>query len=132
LQITVSRTISMGHRLPSYDGICASPHGHNVKVELTIHPHRKFLDFKYVDKVLQSVLEPLDHAMVLQADDVLYEFCVQNSWRCLALPFEPTTEALAQWLFRVAHAALLPEGEVLELTVHETDKYSATCKGVNI
>jgi len=124
--ITVQRTISMGHRLPSYDGICASPHGHNVRVVVDISPRFGFLDFKRVDAVLDAVLEPYDHAMCLQASDPLLDFCLAQNWRVVPLPWEPTTEAIARELYKTLAASLQEDGTVVKLTVHETDKYSAT------
>lgn len=124
-QITVSRTISMGHRLPSYRGICASPHGHNVRVEVTLYAGERFLDFKEASDYLGHVLADFDHAMVLAGTDPLLEGLRAFAFRTVALSVEPTTEALAQFVYNDMAASYT----VLAVTVHETDKYSATVTG---
>jgi 6-pyruvoyl-tetrahydropterin synthase len=121
--ITVTHTISMGHRLPSYDGVCSSPHGHNLRVEVQVRvPPDVFLDFKLVSGHLAGILAPLDHAMVLHDKDPLAHVLLVAGFRVVKLSSEPTTEALAQYVYaemaRHAHA-------VVRVTVHETDRYSA-------
>ena len=49
MTITVNQTVSMGHRLPSYDGLCSSLHGHNLRITATVEVGDEFLDFKQVD-----------------------------------------------------------------------------------
>lgn len=126
MTITVQRSISMGHRLPSYQGICSSPHGHNIRVEVTISvPRGEFVDFKSVDQVLQETLEPMDHAMVLQREDPLLKILQDMKFRTYPFTPEPTTENLAQHIGQMIHLRGL---EVMQCTVHETDKYSATAQ----
>lgn len=128
MEITVEHTISMGHRLPSYKGICSSPHGHNVRVEVVLTVI-DFCDFKEVSDSLRGILEPLDHAMVLHHEDRLYVYLFQLGFRVVALSVEPTTENIAQYVFNKMQE-MYPRGEfcsrVSRVIVHETDKYSAT------
>lgn len=117
----------MGHRLPSYKGICSSPHGHNVRVEVEIAlPKGEFLDFKTVDKALAEVLAPYDHAMVLYRHDPFAHYCTTQGFRIVLVDEEPTTEFLAElFLKRVQHEM---RHEVKRVTVFETTKYSATVR----
>lgn len=130
--IHVQRTISMGHRLPSYDGICASLHGHNVTFEVMVHT-TSFLDFKVVDHALGILLSAMDHAMVLHDQDPVIAALRQLPFpqRVVLLNVEPTTEALAQLIFNEMQAALVatgqPEYAVVEVKVYETAKYAASC-----
>ena len=119
--ITVSHTISMGHRLPSYDGICASPHGHNVKVEASFES-TTFLDFKKVQEELRDLLHDFDHAMVLHRKDPLVEVLTDMMFRVVVLSEEPSTEVIAQYLFDQLYAR---EYRPACVTVYETEKYSA-------
>jgi 6-pyruvoyl-tetrahydropterin synthase len=120
--IEVQRHISMGHRLPSYKGVCSSLHGHNVKVTATIAVE-EFLDFKDVSNYLSNILEAMDHAMVLHADDNLVPLMQTiPGQRLLCLSVEPTTEAIAQLVYN----ELAAEYDVTAVTVNETDKYAAT------
>lgn len=134
--ITVSTTISMGHRLPSYDGICSSPHGHNVTVDVNVAwSGRGFLDFKQVAFALNRVLADFDHAMVLWQHDPLLKLLdewpdpggQQPGFRTVALSVEPTTEAIADYIFNQMNLGFVVES----VTVHETAKYSATSHSAN-
>lgn len=126
MQITVQHTISLGHRLPSYKGICSSPHGHNARVVATVDVKEdSFLDFKRLSDRLWTVLEPMDHAMVLHDKDTpLIAVLEKYDFRHVLLDVEPTTEALATYIF----SELRQHGYlILSVVVHETEKYSATC-----
>ena len=129
MHINVSHTISMGHRLPSYDGICSSPHGHNVRVEVCLRvPDREFIDFKDVSDQLRYILEPLDHAMVLLEEDPVVADLTKHRFRVVTLNVEPTTENIAAYVYFKLRVAF--PGKLSYVTVHETDKYSATCTGL--
>lgn len=126
MTIVVEHTISMGHRLPSYEGICSSPHGHNMRVEVEIETFNKFIDFKSVKDHLISVLAYMDHAMLLWEHDPLLKVLLGMQFRVYIMYSEPTTEAIAAHIY-----ALLTAGykDLRRVTVFETDKYSATCRG---
>lgn len=132
--ISVKHTISMGHRLPSYNGICRSPHGHNVTVSANINTIT-FLDFKHVKDDLVTLLTAFDHAMVLHVDDPLFETLRQFGFRLVALSHEPTTENVATALFNEFHI-LYPNLRVI--AVEETASYCAianeigACKVVEV
>jgi 6-pyruvoyl-tetrahydropterin synthase len=113
----------MGHRLPSYNGICASPHGHNVRFEVEIETGNTFLDFKTVAGVLKEILEPLDHAMVLYEKDPFVPLLQQlPDARIVLVAEEPTTEFLSIWV----GTRMACWYRAIRCTVYETDKYSAT------
>lgn len=132
MTVTVQRTISMGHRLPSYQGICSSLHGHNVRTVVTVRCTEGFLDFKHIDGWLENVLSDLDHAMVLYEQDpmvhVLHTALPGDFLqRLVLLTVEPTTEALAQLVFNEMSSYCFVE----EVVVHETDKYQASCTRID-
>lgn len=125
--ITVSHTISMGHRLPSYDGICNSLHGHNVRFEVSVETGDVFYDFKVLKDHLIHIIRDFDHALVLHTEDPLLPL-IQGAFRTqrfVVLNVEPTTETIAQYVFDQLRAKL--GRMVTSVKVHETDKYSATC-----
>jgi 6-pyruvoyltetrahydropterin/6-carboxytetrahydropterin synthase len=112
----------MGHRLPSYDGVCASMHGHNIRVEVDLYTP-EFLDFKEVDETLRTLLSALDHSMVLyQHDEFAKVLSPLKGQRLVLLSVEPTTENIAQLIFNGMKDAYTGVTSVL---VHETSKYSA-------
>jgi len=121
--ITVEQTISMGHRLPSYDGICSSPHGHNVRFVVSVRTEG-FFDFKHLSGDLLRVIADFDHAMVLAGSDPIVQFLEGMSFRLVLLNVEPSTEAIAQVVFN--ELSRNTGYEVLTVVVHETAKYSAT------
>lgn len=124
--ITVGRTISMGHRLPSYNGVCSSLHGHNVRIEVTLRVSNEFVDFKAVDTYLAELTDSLDHSMVLYDGDPWLGVLRELPTRIVTLNVEPTTEALAKLVSNWMNNHVLVD----HVTVHETDKYSATYSGV--
>ena len=122
--ITTRRTVSMGHRLPTYDGVCSSLHGHNITIESTIRV-TKFVDFKEVDRHLAELTDKLDHTMVLHDADTMFPALKGWPIRIMGLSVEPTTEALAQLVLN----HMLSRYKATSVTVHETAKYSATAEG---
>lgn len=121
--IHVEVAMSMGHRLPSYKGICSSPHGHNAKVEVVVET-TKFIDFKDVQRDLRVVTDQMDHSMILWKDDPLLPILKNDfEFRTYQLDVEPTTENIAWEIFNKMKDAGY---KVRSVTVHETDKYAAT------
>lgn len=129
--VTASRVISMGHRLPSYPGICSSMHGHNVRVEVSIRV-KEFLDFKEVDTWLKAILDPLDHAMVMYEHDPFVPQLKKWPQRLVLLNVEPTTENIAQLIMNeIAIPCREAHSTIEQVVVHETDKYRAVCTSIS-
>lgn len=127
MQISVEHTISMGHRLPGYEGICASPHGHNVKVVVYVVCHEGFTDFKTLSLHLKTILADFDHAMVLFDDDPLVPILRGFNFRLVTLNTPPTTEAIAQYIYNEFSRHDCAKFTTWAVDVHETDKYIASC-----
>lgn len=123
--ITVAVVVSMGHRLPEYDGNCSSPHGHNMKIEVEVETEPTFLDFKQVKKILQLLTDRFDHAMLLWEDDPLLPVLQEFGFRTFKTTEHPTTEYVAR---RVHHHMFGHGYKIKRTTVFETDKYSATVR----
>lgn len=124
MTITVQHTISMGHRLPSYPGDCSSPHGHNMRVEVSVNGRfDEFVDFKLVKSSLKTVMEDMDHAMILVKDDPLLPVLIELGFRTYRLREEPTTEAIAEEICRLMQVLRY---DVQKVVVHETENYSVT------
>lgn len=125
--ITASHTLSMGHRLPSYNGICSSPHGHNITVTAEIR-QQTFLDFKTVSAALGEILADFDHAMVLVQHDIVADFLVLHGFRVVLFNVEPSTEVLAQHVFNELRRTF---PSIQRVTVQETAKYTASVTGLD-
>jgi 6-pyruvoyl-tetrahydropterin synthase len=125
--LTATHTVSLGHRLPSYDGVCSSPHGHNARFSIDVWTE-SFYDFKTLANVLRDILADFDHAMILHADDPFLVYLAKQGFRYVAMNVEPTTEAMTQLVFNAAELFVndLPDRRVSKVTMFETDRYSAS------
>ena len=89
-EIEINRQISAAHRLCGYPGDCAKLHGHNWQITAILQVKELdelgiAVDFKYLKKILDELITPLDHAYLNDLD----EFREKN----------PTSERLAQYIF---------------------------------
>jgi 6-pyruvoyltetrahydropterin/6-carboxytetrahydropterin synthase len=112
--IKVEASFSSAHNLREYKGKCEELHGHNWKIEAVAAGEKTgkagmLLDFKYLKKELNAVLEKLDHKYLNK------------------LPyfkkFNPTSENIAKYIYdslkrRVAN--------IKSVTVWENSTSSAT------
>jgi len=126
LQITKQLRTETGHRLTNYNGRCAHLHGHSYLWEVTaraskLDAREMVMDFKDLKKAMNTVLDPLDHCMVLSPDDPLLgtamlaypnaagcEYAVQQllvatnscsgaETRLVVWHENPTAESFAEW-----------------------------------
>jgi 6-pyruvoyltetrahydropterin/6-carboxytetrahydropterin synthase len=64
--IKIETCFSSAHNLKGYKGKCEALHGHNWKVEVAVVDDKldktgMVMDFKYLKKKLNAILEKLDH-----------------------------------------------------------------------
>ncbi len=76
MKVTKQLRTETGHRLTNYVGRCAHLHGHSYLWEVTarssqLDEKNMVMDFKDLKKAMNTVLDPLDHCMVLAPDDPL-------------------------------------------------------------
>ena len=117
-RLAIRSEFCAAHALRHYRGKCERLHGHNYRVEATIEGERLhgdaelLLDFGDLKRLLATVLEPLDHNFLNEAE-----------------PFSrinPSAENLSRHIWRQLQP-LLPEGLRLHsVTVAEKDVQSAT------
>jgi 6-pyruvoyltetrahydropterin/6-carboxytetrahydropterin synthase len=119
-EVTVEAGFSSGHYLRNYKGKCENPHGHNYRVEVTLHGETLdqaglLLDFKDLKQVMRPVVEHLDHQMI----NDLEPFTRIN----------PSAENLARYFFDETNRQLdeMTAGRVRvkDCTIYETDTTSA-------
>ena len=77
MKITKQLRTETGHRLTAYNGRCAHLHGHSYLWEVTarsseLDSKNMVMDFKDLKHAMNTVLDPLDHCMVLAPDDPLW------------------------------------------------------------
>ena len=99
---------SMAHRLThGYQGPCASLHGHEYEVGVTVagevDPMGLVVDFADIKKVCQGwIKEHLDHTtIVYKGDTSLVEFLQREDQRHYVVDFNTTAENLAAHLRKV-------------------------------
>jgi 6-pyruvoyltetrahydropterin/6-carboxytetrahydropterin synthase len=88
--IRIEGNFSSAHNLRGYKGKCEELHGHNWKVEVVVSNDLldktgMLLDFKYLKKKLNSILDKLDHRYL----NSLESFKKVN----------PTSENIARFIF---------------------------------
>ncbi len=106
--ITVTKQLrtETGHRLTAYDGRCSHLHGHSYLWEVTATAQElsfngMVLDFKDLKTAMNAVLDPLDHAMVLEKNDPAVEAIANMEatngaiQRVHIWPENPTAESFA-------------------------------------
>ncbi|HCE45298.1 MAG TPA: 6-carboxytetrahydropterin synthase QueD [Lentisphaeria bacterium] len=89
-EIDIKRDFSAAHRLKGYKGNCASLHGHNWAVTVTVKSEKLdkigiAVDFRKLKTELDAVLSKLDHSNLNDLDII----CSPN----------PTSECLAKFIF---------------------------------
>ena len=90
------------HRLPWHDGPCRNLHGHSYSMEVVVEgpidSRGMVIDFKDVKAALKPLVEAWDHAtFVAHDDDELLGVMEQTGWKHYVLPFDSTSENLAQY-----------------------------------
>lgn len=149
-QVTKQLRTETGHRLTNYDGRCSHLHGHSYLFEVTARAHKldeknMVIDFKDLKKAMTTVLDPLDHCMVLGKDDPLWEVGASNSDaafsdggdgrdlcdlfvatngqapRLIKWHENPTAESFAQWALEKI------QGELCERYINEVETIRNHC-----
>lgn len=120
------------HRLPSHPGKCSHLHGHRwlvqVEIEGDLDGAGMVMDFGDVKGRLKALLdEHYDHAtLAWEGDEDMVDFLLQQQFRHLVLPCEPTAENLAAILFGQLEGDL---PGLVSVTVWETPTNKATAYG---
>jgi 6-pyruvoyltetrahydropterin/6-carboxytetrahydropterin synthase len=115
-EITVEETFAAGHALRQYRGKCENVHGHNYRVQVTLqgpelNPIGLLVDFVEVKKLLQSVVDRLDHQFL----NDLAPFDVLN----------PSAENMAKYFYEQIRAGIAVPVKVGQVKIWETETTSA-------
>ena len=116
-ELIVDTDFAAAHYLRGYQGRCESLHGHNWKVRVRLQADEldklgMVMDFADVKKLVNETLHELDHACL-------------NDLRAFA-EANPTTENIAQFIYRELAAKLPSHVRVSRVTAWETDRCGAT------
>ena len=103
----------MGHRLPEHFGLCKNIHGHSYKMivefEGELDENGMVIDYYDVEKIIDPIIEKLDHALWLTRDDKLaIEFLEKLNSKKVVVDFESTAENICTYLLIKSKDANLP------------------------
>lgn len=117
-ELTIISDFAAAHNLRFYEGECERLHGHNWKVEVTVAGRRLdrsglAMDFKVLKKILENILERLDHKYLNEI-----------------MPFDrenPSSENIARYIFNQFKKGIKGKGiKVARVRVWESDNAAAT------
>ena len=99
------------HFLAGYHGKCANIHGHRWKVIATIKSEKLLedsqnkgmvTDFGDLKKDLKIIADSFDHALIIETGSLsekLYQALIDENFKIINLPFRPTAENLAKYIY---------------------------------
>lgn len=129
--------LPIGHRLSCHPGLCANFHGHNIRIIVglkskKLNENGMIMDFSTLKKKVSPILDELDHALILNKNDVKLfntiegENYFNRNFKTISLPFEPTAENLSRYLYFKIYFLLEGDGGLLEyVEVWENDSAMA-------
>lgn len=118
----------MGHRLPEHFGQCKNIHGHSYKMlvefEGELDENGMVIDYYDVEKIINPIIEKLDHAFLVNKDDKLtVEFLEKLNSKKVVVDFESTVENICTYLLTKIKSADLPENvKTIMVRVSETEE----------
>jgi len=113
-EITRSLHFCYGHRLLQHPGKCVHLHGHNGRLRVTLAAQEldaqgMVVDFQLVRERLGTWIDQhLDHRMILQSGDPALAALRALGEPVVEVPFAPTAENLARYVFETARELGLP------------------------
>jgi 6-pyruvoyltetrahydropterin/6-carboxytetrahydropterin synthase len=118
----------MGHRLPEHFGQCKNIHGHSynmlVEFEGELNENGMVIDYYYVEKIINPIIEKLDHAfLVNKVDELTIEFLEKLNSKKVVVDFESTVENICIYLLNKIKATDLPVNvKTIMVRVSETEE----------
>jgi 6-pyruvoyltetrahydropterin/6-carboxytetrahydropterin synthase len=116
----------MGHRLPEHFGLCKNIHGHSYKMivefEGELDQNQMVIDYYDVEKIINPVIERLDHAFMVNKDDkIVLEFLEKMNSKKVVVDFNSTAENICTYLLKEIKKSKLPSNiSSVKVRVYET------------
>ena len=116
----------MGHRLPEHFGLCKNIHGHSYKMivvfEGELNEQGMVIDFYEVEKIINPIIEKLDHAfMVKEDDEITLEFLEKLNSKKVVVNFFATVENICKYISDIIIKSNLPKNiKFINVRVYET------------
>jgi 6-pyruvoyltetrahydropterin/6-carboxytetrahydropterin synthase len=116
----------MGHRLPEHFGLCKNIHGHSYKMivefEGELDKNQMVIDYYDVEKIVNPVIEKLDHSFMVTKDDkIVLEFLENMKSKKVIVDFNSTAENICTYLLSEIKKFQLPSNITsIKVRVYET------------
>jgi len=127
MKIAKSFDWEMGHRLLFHKGKCKNLHGHSYKLRLEIEgdPDEQgmLIDFYDVKKIVNPIIENLDHAFMVYKDDKdLIDALQKLDSKTVVVDFHSTAENICKYFVDEIKKISLP-GNIKKITarIYETE-----------
>jgi len=118
----------MGHRLPEHFGLCKNIHGHSYKMivefEGELDERGIVIDFYDVEKIINPIIEKLDHAFMVKDDDqITVEFLEKLDSKKVVVDFFATVENICIYISDKIIKSNLPKNiKFIKVRVYETSE----------
>lgn len=135
--LKTEQSFDSAHFLAGYNGKCANIHGHRWRVVVSIkstslledkQSNGMIIDFTDLKNDLKQITDSLDHTLIIETNSLstnLYQALINENFKIVSLPFRPTAENLAQYIFE-----LLAKKYNLDcIDVYETPNNCASYRG---
>lgn len=116
----------MGHRLPEHFGLCKNIHGHSyrmiVEFEGDLNERGMIIDFYDVDKIINPIVEELDHSFLVKDDDnLVIDFLDRVNSKKVLVNFDSTVENICNYmLIRIIKNELPANIKQVAVKIYET------------
>jgi 6-pyruvoyltetrahydropterin/6-carboxytetrahydropterin synthase len=116
----------MGHRLPEHFGLCKNIHGHSYKMivefEGELDQNQMVIDYYDVEKIINPVIEKLDHAFMVNIDDKpVLNFLEKMNSKKVVIDFLATAENICTYFLMEIKKVILPSNiSSVKVRVYET------------
>ena len=99
---TIGTTVKFetAHRQYKDPGKCGFLHGHNWVAEVIIEGHTDKLGYVIDFKDVKTIINEMDHKVLLSVDDPLVEELQKLEQKVMVLPDNPTCENIAKYIAR--------------------------------
>jgi 6-pyruvoyltetrahydropterin/6-carboxytetrahydropterin synthase len=116
----------MGHRLPEHFGLCKNIHGHSYKLivefEGELDKQGMIIDFYDVEKIINPIIEKLDHAFMVKKDDeATIKLLEKVNSKKIVVDFNSTVENISKYLLsEIKKVSFPPNVGSVKVRVYET------------
>lgn len=131
LSLTKIFQFEMAHAIFGYPGACKNIHGHSYELQVTVTSNHKIegyipapgfiIDFKEIKQIVKSsIIDQLDHELVLSKDFLTKNPVIQDQENLVAWEIEPTVENLLLYIQEILSHKLPITVKLVKLKLYET------------